>query len=87
MPNHLRPLSPCFPQPQLELELQTPGLLARLASFVPGLAQQLSLASGWQRLLTGLLDDAAAFVIALVAYYQLPALLAGGQGGEAAAAA
>lgn len=76
-----------FPQPQLELELQTPGLLARLASFVPGLAQQLSLASGWQRLLTGLLDDAAAFVIALVAYYQLPALLAGGQGGEAAAAA
>lgn len=72
---------------QLELELQSPGMLSRLASFVPGLSQQLSLASGWQRLLTGLLDAAAAFVIALVAYYQLPALLAGSQGVEAATAA
>ncbi len=62
-------------------------MLSRLASFVPGLSQQLSLASGWQRLLTGLLDAAAAFVIALVAYYQLPALLAGSQGVEAATAA
>jgi len=72
--------SPCtFPPAglQLELDLQTPGLLQRLAGLVPGLAQQLSLLAAWQRLLTSLLDDAAAFFVALMAYYQLPALLAG----------
>lgn len=61
----------------LELELQTPGLLQRLASYLPGLSRHLSLASALPRLLTGLLDDAAAFTVALLAYYQLPALLAG----------
>lgn len=77
---------PARPPPQLELELQTPGLLARLASAVPGLQQQLSLASAWHRLLNGLLDDAAAFVVALVAYHQLPPLLAGREAAAAMAA-
>ena len=43
----------------------------------PALTRQLSLAGAGQRLLTGLLDDAAAFVLAQAAYYHLPALLAG----------
>lgn len=51
----------------------------RLASAVPGLARRLSLLAAWQRLATGLLDDAAAFVVALVAYHQLPQLTAGAQ--------
>lgn len=63
--------------PQLELELQAPGLVQRLAGLVPGLSRQLSLLAALPRLLTGLLDDAAAFVAALVCYYQLPALMAG----------
>ena len=67
----------CPPLPlQLELDLQVPGLLARLAGWLPGLSQRLSLLSAWQRLLAGLLDDAAAFVAALVAYTLLPPLLA-----------
>lgn len=62
--------------------MQAPGLVARLAAWVPGLTRQLSLAGAGQRLLTGLLDDAAAFVLAQAAYYHLPALLAGrGDGG------
>lgn len=61
----------------MELDLQTPGLLQRLSAWVPGLDRQLSLASAAQRLLTGLLDDVAAFVVALVAFYLLPSLLAG----------
>lgn len=61
----------------LELDLQTPGLLQRLAGSVPGLSRRLSLLAALPRLLTGLTDDAAAFMAALFCYYQLPALLAG----------
>lgn len=64
-----------YPHRQLELDIATPGLVQRLAAWVPGLAQQLSLASAAQRLATGLLDDAAAFVAALVIHHQLPQLL------------
>lgn len=72
---------------QLELDLAAPGLLQRAAAWVPGLAQQLSLASAWQRLATGLLDDVAAFVAALVVYHQLPLLLGAEPVAAAAAAA
>lgn len=71
---HSQPLQPI---PQLELDLQTPGLLQRLAGSVPGLSRRLSLLAALPRLLTGLTDDAAAFMAALFCYYQLPALLAG----------
>ena len=78
------PAWPCRLELQLELDLQAPGLLSRLAGLVPGLAQQLSLLTAWQRLVTSLLDDAAAFLAALVAYHQLPALAAGwAEGGVA----
>lgn len=69
--------NPAPPALQLELELQTPSLLQRLASSLPGLSRQLSLLAVLPRLLTGLLDDAAAFMAALLCYYQLPTLLAG----------
>jgi hypothetical protein len=59
-------------------------VLGRLAGLVPGLARQLSLLTAWQRLLTSLLDDAAAFLAALVVYHQLPALVAGWAEGGAA---
>lgn len=58
--------------------MEAVGPLARLAGLVPGLRQQLSLVAAVQRLLTGLLDDAAAFSAALVAFNLLPQLQAGG---------
>ncbi len=68
-----------MPLLQLELDLQTPGLLMRLASAVPGLPSRLGLLTALQRLATGLLDDAAAFVVAQVAYHHLPQLTADAQ--------
>ncbi|KAI3424910.1 hypothetical protein D9Q98_008294 [Chlorella vulgaris] len=69
--------APTLVHSTLDLDLQTPSMLARLAAALPGLQRQLSLLTAAQRLLGSLLDDAAAFVVTLVAYYQLPALLAG----------
>lgn len=51
-------------------------MLARAAAAVPGLSRQLALLAGWQRLLAGLMDDVAAFVVAQLAYCHLPQLLA-----------
>ena len=78
-------LSPPFPSSfpcvvQLELDTQAPGVLQRVVALLPGLAPRLSLLLALPRLLTSLLDDAAAFLVALVGYHLLPVLLGGSLG-------
>ncbi|PSC68569.1 hypothetical protein C2E20_7808 [Micractinium conductrix] len=72
--------APSLVHSTLELDTQAPGVLQRVVALLPGLAPRLSLLLALPRLLTSLLDDAAAFLVALVGYHLLPVLLGGSLG-------
>ena len=61
------------------------GLTALLGRLIPGAAARLSLVGGAQRLAGGVLDDAAAFIVAQAMYVILPKAapdLFGGRGDD-----